>query len=239
MRPSFRAPPTTRRPFCWLRSSTVTLPPMAASRLLIASPIPEPPPATSATLPAYRLGTMSASATAEVPFLRRCRSGSRRASIRRQGSRRGTRYLRYGRLLLRSLRGVSGTGPRIVENVRGLQADEAAVSTGEGECFGPSVDRLASDDMLERDPFVPALPLLVAAERAAHARLPALEEIEDALHPNHARPGRCRRFPIPSSHLIGGPVRSFVGLGRLPGFRRRCGRFQWGAPGSRARSGIL
>jgi hypothetical protein len=80
--------------------------------------------------------------------------------------------------------------------------------------------------------------LLVAAERATHARLPALEESEDALHPNQARPGRCRRFPIPSSHLIGGPVRSFVGLGRLPGFRRRCGRFQWGSPGSRARSGI-
>src|SRR5688500_162492 len=50
------------------------------------------------------------------------------------------------RLLLRSLRGVSGIGPRIVENVRGLEADEAAVSTGEGECFGLSVDRLASDD---------------------------------------------------------------------------------------------
>ena len=147
----------------------------------------------------FALGGMApahASATAESP--------SPQVSIRSRRSRRGKRYLRYRRLSLRSLRVVSGTGPRIVENVRGLQADEAAVSTGEGECFGLSVDRLASDDMLERDPFVPPLPLPVAAEWAAHACIPALEEIEDVLHPNHARPGRCRRFPILDCTLSAG-----------------------------------
>ena len=76
--------------------------------------------------------------------------------------------------------------PRVVENVRRLKADEAAVSTGEGERFRASVDRVASDDMLERDPFVPPVPLLVAAERATHARASAVEEIKDALRPNHA-----------------------------------------------------
>jgi hypothetical protein len=71
--------------------------------------------------------------------------------------------------------------------MRRLKADEAAVSTGEGECFHAPVDRVASDDMLKRDSFVPPVPLLVAAERATHPRASAVEEIKDALCPNHAR----------------------------------------------------
>ena len=64
-----------------------------------------------------------------------------------------------------------------------LQADEAAVDTGERERFGASVDRFASDHMLKRDTFVPPVPLLVATEGATHARAAALEEIAHSTLP--------------------------------------------------------
>jgi hypothetical protein len=76
------------------------------------------------------------------------------------------------------------TFPRVVENVRGLQADETAVGAGERKGFGVSVYRLAFAYGVKRDPFVPPVPLLMAAERAAHTSIAALEEIKDVLHRN-------------------------------------------------------
>ncbi len=76
------------------------------------------------------------------------------------------------------------TFPRVVENVRGLQADETAVGAGERKGFRASVYRFAFTYGVERDTFVPPVPLLMPAERAAHTRIAALEEIKDALHCN-------------------------------------------------------
>ena len=190
------------RPFCWLRSSTATLPPVGGQPS--ADSLADPGAAAGDERDLTGVPTLDNVCIRHrgVPFLRRCRL-DQGARARRQGSRRGTRYLRYGRLLLRSLRGVSGTARGSSRTCADCKRMKPQLAQVRGNASS-SVDRLASDDMLERQPFVPALPLLVAADRAAHARLPALEEIEDALHPNQARPGRCRRFPIPSSHLIGG-----------------------------------
>jgi hypothetical protein len=77
--------------------------------------------------------------------------------------------------------GVPGRGARIVEDVRRLEPDEATVRTGEREGFGPSVDRLAANDMLERDTLVPTVPLLLATEGTSHARTAAAEKIKYVL----------------------------------------------------------
>jgi len=76
------------------------------------------------------------------------------------------------------------TCPWVVENVRGLQADETAVGAGERKGFRASIYRLAFAYGVKRDPFVPPVPLLMPAERAAHTRIAALEEIKDVLHRN-------------------------------------------------------
>ena len=87
--------------------------------------------------------------------------------------------------------GVPGRGARIVEDVRRLEPDEATVRTGERECFGLSVDRVAANDMLERDTLVPAVPLLFATEGTGHARTAAPEEIKYVLR--RYRPSRRAR----------------------------------------------
>ena len=89
-----------------------------------------------------------------------------------------------GGCLPRWLTGVSSRGPGIVEYVRRLKPDEAAVRAGERERFGASVDGVASGHMLQRYELVPSVPILVAAERAGHARVAALQEIKDVLRRN-------------------------------------------------------
>jgi hypothetical protein len=103
-------------------------------------------------------------------------------------ARRGLRFVRCSGS--RSVSGrwrLSATSSRVVENMRGLQADEPAVGAGERKGFRASVYRLASAYGVKRDPFVPAVPSLMPAERAAHTCIAALEEIEDVLHRNSTR----------------------------------------------------
>jgi hypothetical protein len=89
-----------------------------------------------------------------------------------------------GRLGSRFRQVAVATFPRVVENVRGLQADETAIGAGERKGFRASVYRPAFAHGVKRDPFVPPVPLLMPAERAAHTRIAALEEIKDVLHRN-------------------------------------------------------
>jgi hypothetical protein len=63
--------------------------------------------------------------------------------------------------------------------MRRLEPDEPAVRTGEGKRFRVSIHRVAADDMLERNPLVPAVPLLAAAERTVLSSAAASQEIED------------------------------------------------------------
>jgi hypothetical protein len=63
--------------------------------------------------------------------------------------------------------------------MRRLKPDEPAVRTGEGKCFRVSIHRVASGDMLERNPLVPAVPLLAAAKGTVLSSAAASQEIED------------------------------------------------------------
>ena len=54
----------------------------------------------------------------------------------------------------------------VVEHLGGLESDETAVRADKRERLAPSVDSSATDRMVERDPFVPTVPALLAAERA-------------------------------------------------------------------------
>ena len=109
-----------------------------------------------------------------------------------------------GQLVERSAKSVAfrvpGPVPWVVEHVCGLEPDEAAVRAGEWERFAPPVHGPAPDRMVERDPFVPAVPVLMAAERAGHARSPTPQEVEDWLFRRHSRRQRsasaeCRGRP--------------------------------------------
>ena len=68
--------------------------------------------------------------------------------------------------------------------MRRLEPDEPAVRTGKRERFRIPVDGIAAGDMFERNPFVPAMPLLPATKRTAHTSAAASQEIED-LQPIH------------------------------------------------------
>ena len=76
---------------------------------------------------------------------------------------------------------------RIVEHMGGLEPDEPAVRARERERLRTPVERFAPDRVVERDPLVPAVPVLVAAEGTGHARSPTPQEVED---------GRLRRHSL-------------------------------------------
>lgn len=78
--------------------------------------------------------------------------------------------------------------------MRRLEPDEPAVRTGKRERFRIAVDGIAADDMFERNPFVPAVPLLPATKRTIHASAAASQEIEDLhwIHPCPAEAVRTR-----------------------------------------------
>jgi hypothetical protein len=63
--------------------------------------------------------------------------------------------------------------------MRRLKPNETAVRTGEGKRFRVSIHRIAAGDVLERNPLVPAVPLLAAAKRTAPSSAAAPQEIED------------------------------------------------------------
>ena len=120
---------------------------------------------------------------------------------------------------------------RIVEHVGGLESDEPAVRAGERERLGTPVERSAPDRVVERDPLVPAVPVLVAAERTGHARFPTPQEVENgrllrhwlrhgsatcrSLRSERPRSGRLGSSPQVGRHADGpyGGGRAVVGSG--------------------------
>ena len=79
--------------------------------------------------------------------------------------------------------------------MRRLEPNESAVRTGERERFRIAVDGIAADNMFERNPFVPAVPLLSATKRTVHASAAASQEIENLhwIHPCPAEAVRTRQ----------------------------------------------
>ncbi len=85
---------------------------------------------------------------------------------------------------------VSGLVTWVVEHVGGLESDEPAVRAGERERLAPSIDCLAPDRVVERDPLVPPIPAFVSAERTGHPRTPTVQEVKDGVLWCHSR---CHR----------------------------------------------
>jgi len=85
---------------------------------------------------------------------------------------------------------VPGVVAWIIQHVGGLEPDEAAIRAGERERLASSIDGSAPDRVVERDPFVPALPLLVPAEWAGDAGSPTLQEVEDGWLLRHSHRNR-------------------------------------------------
>jgi hypothetical protein len=76
--------------------------------------------------------------------------------------------------------------------VSGLESDEAAVRASERDDFGPAVDRCWPRHRREGHALVPAVPVLVATERAVLPRAAAPEEIEEVLPPIRHSPQASR-----------------------------------------------
>jgi len=96
---------------------------------------------------------------------------------------------------------VPGIVAWIIQHTGGLEPDEAAVHTSERERFASSVDGSAPDRMVERDLFIPTVPILVPAERTGDARSPTLQEIEDGWLVGHSRRhGSAPAVPHPDWH---------------------------------------
>jgi hypothetical protein len=70
----------------------------------------------------------------------------------------------------------------IVKDVSGLESDEPAVRASERDDFGRGVDR-SWRNVEKRDAFLPAVPVLVTAERAVLPRAAASEEVEEVFSP--------------------------------------------------------
>ena len=96
--------------------------------------------------------------------------------------------------------GVPDSGSRIVEHMRRLEPDETAMSARQWKGLGAAIDRLASYDVLQSYPLVPAVPLFVAAERTGHSGVPALEEAEDVFRWNSFLDGRALGVDFPASY---------------------------------------
>ena len=155
------------------------------------------PPSSTTRSPATRtIGAASAPTTARpAASATAARTSCRSTDRTRGGPRRGasTLVLRHPRRREWSrVTRVSHVGARIVEHVRRLEPDEAAIGAREGERLTTPVDGLAPDCMLECDSLVPAVPVLVSAERAGDAGSPALEEVEDRLGRHSPRTPRVR-----------------------------------------------
>ena len=77
------------------------------------------------------------------------------------------------------LRVVPTWGSRVVEDVRCLQPDEAAVAARQRECLRTAVNREAAGDVSQFYALVPSLPILAAAEGALQAGASAAQKRED------------------------------------------------------------
>lgn len=83
----------------------------------------------------------------------------------------------------------------VVEHVSGLEPHEAAVRTGQWERLASPIGGRAPDRMVERDPFVPAVPVLLTAERARQSRSSTPQEIEDRRLRDHSPRHRTANAP--------------------------------------------
>ena len=82
----------------------------------------------------------------------------------------------------------------VVEHVCRLQPDEPAVAARERKRLGTPIERSAPDRVVECDPFIPPVPLLIAAERTGHARSPTSQVVEDGRLRRHSP---CHRSASP------------------------------------------
>jgi hypothetical protein len=89
--------------------------------------------------------------------------------------------------------GLTRRRARIVQHVRRLQANEPTVRARERKRLRPPIHRTARNDMLERDPLIPSVPLLLPAERTPPPSIAAAQKIEDALH--HLTPQEIKGAP--------------------------------------------
>lgn len=80
----------------------------------------------------------------------------------------------------------------VFEDAGSLESNETAVRACERNYFGVSVDGLGTRGVRELDAFVPTVPLLVPAERAVLAGVPAVKEVEELLCALHAQ------LPVPA-----------------------------------------
>jgi hypothetical protein len=112
--------------------------------------------------------------------------------------------------------------------MRRLEPDEPTVRTSKRERFRIPVDGIAAADMFERNPFVPAMPLLAATKRTGHPRATASQEIEDlheSILPSRGYPysppllehGSVLAYCRPSAHRARAGGRSHGTLGLLRG----------------------
>ena len=85
----------------------------------------------------------------------------------------------------------AGFAAGVIEDVRGLEADEAAVRARERDRLkGIQVARFVRS-ACQQNALIPAVPAFVTTQRTRQARVATLKEVEDAL-PAHYRPGSAR-----------------------------------------------